>query len=146
MAVPLKFLSADPSKLAFGLGLGAVAPSSFGKSFEGSYFLLFKKFLITSLTFFIIECGVLGVVAIGVVHLLVFSDTLFVLRRDDSIVGALATGWAGVVVLMALGISYTIVHEFASVSYLYWYFAGVICARRVTIEQQPSTQQRPHSQ
>ena len=131
--VPLQFLSRDPAQLAFGLGIGNVSPSNFGKNFEGSYFQLFKKFLITSFTFFLLEFGIFGVVMISLLFWLVFMDTLAVARVDDSLIGAIAVGWTGVVVLIALGMVYTILHEFTSINYLAWYFSGVICARRSSL-------------
>jgi hypothetical protein len=134
--IPLQFLSRDPAQLAFGLGIGSVSPSSFGKNFEGSYFQLFKKFLITSFTFFLLEFGILGVTMIGLLFWLVFMDTLAVARVDDSLIGAVAAGWTGVVALIALGMVYTILHEFTSITYLTWYFSGIICARRLSLSNQ----------
>jgi hypothetical protein len=136
IAVPLQFLSRDPAELAFGLGIGSVSPSNFGKKFEGSYFLLFQKFLITSFTFFLLEFGIFGVIVIAVLFWLVFMDTLAVAQLDDSLIGGIAAGWTGVVALIALGIVYTILHEFVSVTYLASYFTGVICARRVSLSNQ----------
>ncbi|MGD0502384.1 MAG: hypothetical protein ABSD02_06565 [Steroidobacteraceae bacterium] len=130
VVVPLQFLSTDPARLAFGLGLGSVSPSNFGKNFEGPYFQLFKQFLIMSFVFFVLEFGVLGVLMIGALFWMVFADTLVVAREDDSLVGALAAGWTGVVSVFGLGIGYTLLHQFTSMTYLYWYFAGIICARR----------------
>jgi hypothetical protein len=134
--IPLQFLSRDPAELAFGLGIGSVSPSSFGKNFEGSYFQLFKSFLITSFTFFLLEFGIFGVIMIGLLFWLVFMDTIAVARVDDSLIGAVAAGWTGVVALIALGMVYTILHEFTSVTYLGWYFSGVICARRLSLSNQ----------
>jgi hypothetical protein len=136
VVVPLQFLSTDPARLAFGLGLGSVSPSNFGKNFEGSYFQLFKQFLIMSFVFFLLEFGLLGVVMIGALFWMVFTDTLAVAREDDSLFGALAAGWTGVVAVFGLGIAYTLVHQFTSMTYLYWYFAGIICARRVWLVRQ----------
>jgi hypothetical protein len=136
VAVPLQFLSTDPARLAFGLGLGSVSPSNFGKNFEGSYFQLFKQFLIMSFVFFLLEFGVLGVLMIGALFWMVFTDTLAVAREDDSLFGALAAGWTGVVAVFGLGIAYTLVHQFTSMTYLYWYFAGIICARRAWLARQ----------
>jgi uncharacterized membrane protein YhaH (DUF805 family) len=133
LAVPLQFLAQDPVRLMFGLGMGAVSPSNFGKNFEGSYYQLFKKFLIISFTFFLLEFGVLGVTLIGVLFWMVFSDTLAVRRQDNTLFGVLATGWIGVVAIFAADTVYTIFHEFASVTYLYWYFSGLICARCVAL-------------
>ncbi len=131
--VPLQYLAKDPVKLMFGLGIGAVSPSQLGKNFEGKYYLLFDKFLIISFTTFLLEFGLLGLMVIGVLFWMVFSDTLKVLRQDDSLVGALATGWSGVVVIFAIDVLYTNFHEFTSITYLYWYFSGVICARCVSL-------------
>jgi hypothetical protein len=131
IVVPLEFLAKDPVRLAFGLGLGAVSPSTLGKNFEGEYYLLFQKFSIISFTFFLLELGVFGVVLIGALFWMMFSDTLAVARQDRSLVGVVAIGWTGVVVIYALDVVYTIFHEFPSVTYLYWYFAGLICARCV---------------
>jgi hypothetical protein len=129
IVVPYEFLARDPVRLTFGLGLGAVSPSTLGKNFEGSYYHLFEKFLILTFTFFLLEFGVLGVLLIAALFWLVFLDTLSVARRDETLVGALAVGWTGVVVLFALCVFYTVYHEFISVTYLYWYFSGVMCAR-----------------
>jgi hypothetical protein len=136
VAVSLQFLSTDPARLAFGLGLGSVSPSNFGKNFEGSYFQLFKQFLIMSFVFFLLELGVLGVLMIGTLFWMVFSDTLAVAREDESLFGSLAAGWTGVVAVFGLGIAYTLLHQFTSMTYLYWYFAGVICARRAWLAHQ----------
>ena len=133
IVVPFEFLAKDPVKLAFGLGLGAVSPSTLGPNFEGEYYSLFQKFSIISFTFFLLELGVFGIVLIGALFWMMFSDTLAVARQDRSLVGVLATGWTGVVVIFALDVVYTIFHEFASVTYLYWYFAGLICARCVAL-------------
>jgi hypothetical protein len=131
--VPLEYLAQDPVKLMFGLGIGAVSPSQLGTNFEGTYYLLFEKFLIISFTTFLLEFGLLGLMVIGVLFWMVFFDTLTVLRRDDSLVGALAAGWSGVVVIFAIDVFYTNFHEFTCVTYLYWYFSGLICARCVAL-------------
>jgi hypothetical protein len=131
--VPLQYLTQDPVKLMLGLGIGAVSPSQLGKNFEGAYYMLFVKFTIISFTTFMLEFGLLGLMVIGALFWMVFSDTLTVLRRDDSLVGALAAGWSGVVVIFAIDVFYTNFHEFASITYLYWYFSGLICARCVAL-------------
>jgi len=145
VAVSLQFLSTDPARLAFGLGLGSVSPSNFGKNFEGDYFQLFKHFLIMSFIFFLLEFGVLGLVAIGALFWMVFADTLVVAHEDDSLAGALAAGFTGVVAVFALGVAYTILHQFTSMTYLYWYFAGIICARRAWLARAGTNAQERRS-
>jgi hypothetical protein len=133
LMVPLQFLARDPAQLAFGLGIGSVAPSNFGKNFEGAYFNLFSKFLITSVTALLLEFGICGMLVIAIMFWLIFTDTLAVARDDESIFGAFAVGWVGVISMVAAGLFYTIFHEFTSVTYLSWYFSGVMCARRMSL-------------
>jgi hypothetical protein len=135
--VPLQFLAKDPVTLAFGLGLGSVAPASLGKNSEGPYFGLFQNFIIISFTYFVLQVGLFGVSIILYLFWMVFRDTLWVAHRDDGLAGAIAAGWTGVVALYAISVFYNVYHDFASVTYLYGYFSGVICARRVWLTRQP---------
>jgi hypothetical protein len=95
--------------------------------------MLFLPCLITSFSVFLLEFGLLGLAVIGALFWMVFSDTLSVARNDDSIVGAIAIGWTGVVVLFALTVVYTPFHAFTSVNYMYGYFSGLMCARRLSL-------------
>lgn len=133
IVVPLKYLARDPVTLAFGLGLGNVSPSNLGKNFEGAYVGLFRSLLVTSFSYFVLEFGVAGVLLIGCLYWMIFSDTLFVARSDRGLTGAIAAGWTGVIAIFMLAVIYNTFYQFASVTYLYWYFAGVICARRVAM-------------
>lgn len=131
--VPIAYLARDPVNLAFGLGLGNVSPSNLGKNFEGAYFRLFRSVLVSSFPYFILELGLFGVILISVMYLMIFADTLVVARQDPGLVGALAAGWTGVIAIFFLGIIYNVFYQFPSLAYLYWYFAGIICARRVEL-------------
>jgi hypothetical protein len=142
IVVPFQYLARDPVQLMFGLGMGAVSPSKFGKNFEGPYYLLFTPFLITSFSVYLLEFGLLGLAVIGVLFWMVFWDTLAVARSDESIVGALAIGWTGVVVLFALSVVYSPFHEFTSVNYMYGYFSGLLCARRLSLAYERSAVRR----
>jgi hypothetical protein len=133
IVVPIKYLARDPVTLAFGLGLGNVSPSNLGKNFEGAYVGLFRSLLVTSFSYFILEFGVVGVILIGCLYWMIFSDTLFVARSDGGLTGAIAAGWTGVVAIFLLAVIYNTFYQFASVTYLYWYFAGVVCARRMAL-------------
>lgn len=135
--VPLQFLARDPAQLAFGLGIGSVAPSNLGKNFEGGYFELFSNFLITSFTVLLLEFGVCGVLVVGIMLWMIFMDTLAVARDDESFFGAFAVGWVGVLSMVALGMLYTTFHEFPLTTYFSWYFSGVMCARRMSLAYGP---------
>jgi len=128
--VPLAYLARDPVTLAFGLGMGNVSPSNLGKNFEGSYYRLFRSLLVTSFSYFVLELGLFGVGLILVLYWMMFADSVAVARLDSGLAGALAAGWTGVTAIFLLGIIYTTYYQFPSLTYLYWYFGGIICARR----------------
>lgn len=133
---PLRYLSKDPSQLAFGLGLGNVSPSSLGRNFQGAYYSLFQRIMVISFAYFILELGLCGVLLIGVLFWMVFADSLVVARNDDGLIGAVAAGWTGVVSMVVLAAFYTDFHYFTSVTFLYWYISGIICARRMSMARE----------
>jgi hypothetical protein len=141
MRIPIEYLAKDPVSLAFGLGLGNASPSTLGKNFQGSYYTLFQSVLTLSFSFFILEFGILGVLLIAALFWMVFSDSLAVAHRDSTLTGALAAGWIGVVAVFLLATIYTAYQYFTSITYLYWYFSGVICARAMSLRLETV---RPH--
>jgi hypothetical protein len=141
--VPIAYLSKDPVNLAFGLGLGSVSPSNLGKNFEGSYYRLFRSVTITSFSFFLLELGFFGVALICVLYWMIFADSIAVARYAPGISGALAAGWTGVVAIFFLGMIYNVFYQFPSVIYLFWYFTGVISARRVAMNLRPTASPTP---
>ncbi len=148
ITVPLKYLAKDPVMLAFGLGLGNVSPSNNGKNFEGNYYGLFQNFLELTFTFFVLEFGLLGVVVIGFLFWAVFADSVTVARYDQGLTGGIAAGWAGVVAIFFISTFYNSFHYFTSVTFLYWYFSGVVSARamalrRAAVRTPPAAALRP---
>jgi hypothetical protein len=141
--VPFAYLSRDPANLAFGLGMGSVSPSNLGKNFEGGYYRLFRSLEVNSFSFFMLELGVLGLILIGGMYGLMFGDSVFVARYDPGLAGAVAAGWTGAVAIFFLGILYNVFYQFPSASYLFWYFAGVISARRVALTLPSTGSPRP---
>lgn len=138
LRIPLQYLSSDPVKLAFGLGIGNASDSSLGKNFSGRYDEIFQRIRITSFSTFTLELGVLGTVLIFVLYWMIFRDALFVARNDDGLYGALGVGWTAVTVIMAIGTIYTNIHVFESLSFLFWYFSGVMAARRMHLVSMPA--------
>ena len=134
LSVPVNYLAKDPIRLSLGLGLGSVAPSKLGPNFEGRYRPLFSPFMLLSVTYFLLEIGVLGTSVILLLFWLVFRDALAVAANDKKgLIGGIAVGWTGVVILACVAIFYEAIHLFESASYLYWYFSGLIAARRVQL-------------
>jgi len=128
--VPVAYLARDPVTLAFGLGIGNVSPSNLGKNFEGTYNRLFRSLLVTSFSYFVLELGLFGVALILMLYWMIFADSMAVARLDTGLAGAIAAGWTGVTAIFVLGILYTTFYQFPSLTYLYWYLGGIICARR----------------
>jgi len=75
-------------------------------------------------------------------HWQIFRDALYVTRHDQGIVGDIAIGWMGTTVVVMVGIFYTGLHGNAGVSYLYWFFSGVITARLAALLQRQARSRR----
>lgn len=133
--VPIDYLSRDPIQLIFGLGMGNASHSNLGESFTGDYNGLFNPFLITAFTVFLLEVGLLGVALIFLLDWLIFRDTLIVAKLDQGVVGAVAAGWVGVVAVIVLATFYSPIQSYASISYLFWFWSGLIASRRTEILQ-----------
>jgi len=78
--------------------------------------------------------GLVHFILIGFLYWLMFSDCVAVARADEGLTGALAVGWTGVIAIFILATVYNVSYQFPSMSYLYWYFTGAICARRVALK------------
>jgi O-antigen ligase len=131
--VPLKSLSGDPIKLVFGLGIGNVSHSQLGEGFTGHYYGTYEPFLLHQFAKFILELGLMGTILVLVLLWLVFRDSVVVAKKARNIKGVLALGWTGVTAIMTVGIFYKEYVPFDSMSFLFWYFAGLIAAERVRI-------------
>ena len=131
--VPLEYLSREPIRLMFGLGLGNASHSQLAQGFTGEYYQLFKNVAITSAGVFLLEIGLLGTGTAFLFYWLIFRDALVVARHDQGLRGPLAIGWTGVVVVFALATFYKGIHGFESLSYLFWYFSGLVAARRIQL-------------
>jgi hypothetical protein len=131
LTIPFQQLARDPVSLTFGLGLGNASRSNLGANFIGAYFGVFGRYTIeTSMAAFLLESGVLGVLFILLLQWMVFRDALFVAKHDQGLVGTLALGFIACVVIMTAANFYITMHVFESASYMFWYFAGLVAARR----------------
>ena len=131
IVVSMRQLSADPVRLAFGYGIGNVSESALGHGFRGQYFRLLGPFASTSLARLALELGVLGVFLVVALMWLILRDARIVARNTSDLAGALAGGWVGVVVVMGISMAYMDVVAQASLTFLFWYFSGLIVAARM---------------
>jgi len=135
LEVPVQTFAADPVHLAFGVGIGNGSASSLGAGYTGEYQALFGRYTIeTSGAAFIVEIGVVGLLLVLVLYLLIFRDALVVASEDEGIVGSIALGWLGVTLVIAIATFYKSLHYFESLSYLFWYFSGVVAAQRMRLQ------------
>lgn len=133
LKVPLGYLSRDPVHLIFGLGMGNASHSNLGENFTGNYYGLFQSFVILSVSVFLLEIGVLGTLLVFLLYWLIFRDAIAVARQDSGLIGGIAIGWIGVVVVITLSTFYSAIHLFPSLSYMFWYFSGIVAARRTEL-------------
>lgn len=131
--VPLEYLAKDPVNLAFGLGIGNASHSNLGRQFEGTYYDLFQYFAVLSISTFVLELGLLGTAVVFVLYALLFFDSVAVAKEDSGLTGALAIGWIGVMPVIAASTFYTAIHMFTILSFFFWYFAGIVAARRTQL-------------
>ncbi|HWM65651.1 MAG TPA: hypothetical protein VNO35_03635 [Steroidobacteraceae bacterium] len=131
--VPIQYLSKDPVKLAFGLGIGNASHSNLGQNFEGEYYQLFQFFSVLSISTFMLELGLFGTAVVIILYALLFFDAIAVAREDTGLRGSLAIGWIGIVPVIAAAMFYTSIHLFTILSFYFWYFGGMVAARRTQL-------------
>jgi hypothetical protein len=126
--VPMRQLLKDPVHLAFGFGIGNVSDSALGRGFVGEHAARFAPFMNTSFARLALEIGIVG---FGLVMLLmwhVYKDARRVAIASGGQMGALGGAMAGTTVVMMLSILYKDTVSQTSLSFLYWYLAGVVAA------------------
>jgi hypothetical protein len=131
LVVPVRFLLNDPARLVFGLGVGNATHSSLGPQFTGRYNYLLEPFLITTISVVVSELGLLGALLLIGLHWLIFNDSRVVARSADPRLSSLALAWAGVTLVMMMSLPYKNLIPSASMSFLFWYFSGLIAATRM---------------
>lgn len=134
--VPLRELAREPAQLAFGVGIGNATESSLGPKFTGEHYRQYAPFLKSAASIFLLEIGVLGLALVLAIYYLIFRDARAVADADDGIAGVLAAGWAGVTVVIALATFYNNPTSSEAISYLFWYFSGLVAAHRIRLARQ----------
>jgi hypothetical protein len=131
LRAPINALAHDPVQLTFGLGLGNASHSSLGAQFTGKYDTIYWNFVQElSITAFLFELGLFGTTLIVIFHWMLLRDALYVSRRDSGLIGDLAPGYIGTWVTVTVGLLYSTLHTFESLSFMFWFFSGLIAAQR----------------
>jgi hypothetical protein len=131
LLAPFRAFKTDVMKGTFGLGMGNTSQSSLGQQFTGTHastYFLFSR--TSSAAVFLFEFGYLVTALILLLHILMLRDALRVARSADGLTGALALGYTGAWIAVTLGLVYLTIHTFESISFVFWFFSGVLVARR----------------
>ncbi|HTT02845.1 MAG TPA: hypothetical protein VMG11_12245 [Steroidobacteraceae bacterium] len=136
MVVPFEHFANDPVHLLLGVGIGNASGSSLvGTGGRGAYYSLLGRYTeCTSGSAFMVEIGVLGLALVLLLYWMIVRDAVAVAAHDRTIIGALALGWVGVTSVIVMATFYKNIHAFESLSYIFWYFSGVIAATRTRLE------------
>jgi len=138
--VPLQDFARDPAKLAFGVGIGNASDSALGDQFYGEYYRRYAMFGQSTAARLILETGVLGLALMLVLLMMMFRDAKAVAARDETLHGALAAGWTGVIAVITCAMVYKEMIPFGTLGFFLFYFSGVIAARRVALRQRARAQ------
>lgn len=126
-------MSKDPTRVAFGYGIGNTSQSSLGQQFVGKYNSILGPYLNTLVTVFMFEIGILGLFLSLLVCYLVFQDSQVVADSGRGALCGFAAGWAGVAVVIAIATFYNVHFASPAISYLFWYGSGLVAAHRMRL-------------
>jgi hypothetical protein len=121
--------SKDFFRLVWGAGIGNAAVS-FSKKLQGEYTREYLRLggKQNSLSHFIWEIGLLGIVHIVCLFLLIFIDAVNLCKSQD-LVGPLALGWLGVTAILLVALPYQNLITKNAVVYPFCYFSGLLAAK-----------------
>jgi hypothetical protein len=138
--VPLQQFSSDPVHLMFGVGIGNASHSTLGHGFVGQYYALLGRYVdVSSASTFICELGLMGLGMVFWLYWLIFRDALAVAVGARGLMESIALGWVGITAVITIATFYKSIHAFESLSYLFWYFSGLVAATRMRMRMAPSS-------
>jgi hypothetical protein len=134
IVVPLVLMAKDPVDLVFGLGVGNASHSQLGPQFTGRYFPQLGPFiLVTGMSLIEAELGLLGLFLLVCLYWLIYKDCRAVAAAGSPFMSGLALAWAGVTAIFVACLPYKSLIPYASMSFLFWYFSGLIAAERMRL-------------
>jgi hypothetical protein len=131
--VPARETLSNPVRAAFGVGIGNASLSALGPSFSGRFNYLYEPFLLHGFARMILEVGFLGFGLLMAVYWLIFQDARVVARKLSETKSTLAAAWTGITVIMALTLFYNKIEGSSAMTFLFWYFSGLVAAERVRL-------------
>lgn len=135
--LPFEASRHDPTQLVFGLGIANVSPSFLGPGFEGDQFGRYGHLMGPTTALFLWELGLIGTALAFLILYMIFRDAR-VAREAEGLTGALALGWIAVVGITLLAWFYKKTVGSDALSYLFWFYSGVVAAASLRIRRQAS--------
>jgi hypothetical protein len=145
MTLPFKAAKGDPVLTMLGYGMGNVSQSALGQGFTGEYFIRYGQLVGPNVSRVIWELGILGLIFVFVLLYLIFKETMAA-RRAEGFTGAFAVGWTAVVIIMSATMFYANTMESVALSYLFWFYSGVVCAAAMRVRRQVTIENNAHAQ
>ena len=132
--LPFEAARHDPTQLVFGLGIGNVSPSSLGSGFDGDHFGRYGHLMGPTTALFLWEIGLVGTALAFLILYLIFREAL-VARSAGGVTSALALGWIAVIGITCAAWFYKKTIGSDALSYLFWFYSGVIAAASLRIRR-----------
>ena len=131
----LRHITQDPLTFAFGLGAGNVS-ESFLPAFDGRYANYYLRLGVgqTTITQFLWEIGVVGVVTYLFLFWLVTRDALALARSKDEC-AYLGQLWVVAMIIMTFGLLYNSGLRMNDTGYLFFYFSGLVASRTAALRR-----------
>jgi hypothetical protein len=129
LVVPVEVLAKDPVRFGFGLGIGNASTSMVGPQFNGRYQAAYGIYSVeTSMATFTLEIGMFGAVLIALWIWMIYRDSMTLMRQDEGWIGSIALGWLATSILIFACNFYITIHTSDVVSYMFWFFSGLVAA------------------
>jgi hypothetical protein len=138
LTIPFTAARGDISLNVFGFGLGNLSHSALGKGFIGEHYERYKNLIGPQVSLLLWELGVFGLLIVFGFLYRIYKDALTA-RSANGLAGALAVGWTGVVMLMVICTVYKTTISSTAISYLFWFYSGVVAAAAMQIRRRSST-------
>jgi hypothetical protein len=136
IVTPVREVSRDPSTFVLGFGIGNASFSALGAKFKGEYAVKYRPFTQSAASYMILEIGLFGLALALLIDYLIYRDARALADADRGLYGALGVGWAGVMPVIAIATFYANVIGSIALAYLFWYFSGLVAARRMRLAHQ----------
>jgi len=133
--LPFRKLSDQPEKLLVGLGIGNMRESFLGSKFSGAYLESYGDFVRASISLLIWELGLVGVVLVVFLNVFIFRDALNLGKNStNELYSTIGYGWGSIVAVIFIGLFYSRIIDMDAVSYVYWYFSGLVVSLSVRVQ------------